>query len=724
MTRVDAAIESIDDDVLGRRPYVEEIVALLTTTPVEWRVRVGIYGSWGAGKTSVLNMVAQRVAAEGHIVVRFNPWGINDVRAMFAALADAVVTAAKAAGIDVKSGSGAAKKLTESLSKSADKVSAAFAAVSKTLASAVALSGVALAGLSRLFEKELNQVMAVLVASKPSQRYIVLVDDLDRADPVLLPPLLFALHDTLAALPMAFVLALDPVVVGAALAQHHPGFGDGLQFLEKIVQFPRWLPEPSEAARVAIAKRELAHYMPGLDADTVRQEFALLPSNPRELQTMLRGLWGLQAQLPRYAEGEINWRLLLRITALRYRFRKEMDALLQDEARLDQIAFASASADGGSPTWERIGVLSSNGRSLAVPIESVSLEIRDALDSPDLSWNGKNVIEHALLVERPVALTKHEFDLLFEGYSSAWPHSERDTTLQQALHEAADAHLSTPEFLAKLTIQHALAMHHDLMQSAMKSISEDALSVAAVECYDVLKLLSALLLDDGRIQGDVTLFNRVLKTFLQRARLTTSPAYLPLRKLEREILLRLCATADDPGALLEILQPWDRDEADVANDNGLLTTLDTALTVRIEPKFLDYFDQHNAMQTMVSGKQRSAERWCLLRYTVFSKPEHVKGITQLTSNAARANCYRLLQACIDQGTGTTWYGLSELPELAKDVAITDALWATATRVPINVRFFSSYQKIRSDIERKRNAQLANPAWWAEVSAAHARLREP
>ena len=721
MTRVDAAIESFDDDVLGRRPFVEEIVALLTTTPIDWRVRVGIYGSWGAGKTSVLNMVAQRVAEDGHIVVRFNPWGLNDVRAMFAALADAVVTAAKAAGIDVKSGIGSAKKLTESLSKSADKLSAAFAAVSKTLASAVALSGVAMSGLARLFEKELNQVMAVLVASKPSQRYIVLIDDLDRADPGLLPPLLFALHETLAALPMAFVLALDPVVVGAALAQHHVGFGDGLQFLEKIVQFPRWLPEPAEAARVAIAKRELAQYMPALDADTLRQEFALLPSNPRELQTMLRGLWGLHVQLPRYAEGEINWRLLLRITALRYRFRTQMDALLSDEARLDQIAFATlvAAKHAAEPTrgWSPPSVMTTRA------LDDLPREIVEALASPDLSWSGQQIIEHAMLVARPVALTKHEFSLLFERYTSEWPHAERDATLQQFLHDAADANRVTAEVVAKLTIQHALAMHHLLMHSAMKSIPEADLQEHAANCHHLLQLISGMLVDDRRIQIDATIFERVLKTFLPRAGLTTSLAYVPLRKLEQKILVQLCAVADDPGSLLEILKPWDRDEEDVANDNGLLATLDTELTARIEPKFLDYFDQHNALQNMLSGKQRSAERWCLLRHQVVSRPENMRGIGQLSSEAAIANCFQLLKACTDKGEVANRYGLGELPQLAKDVTVTDALWKTATRGSINVRFFTSYQKVRTDIECARNTPLADPAWWTDVSAAHARLRE-
>src|ERR1051325_1022742 len=81
-------------------------------------------------------------------------------------------------------------------------------------------------------------------------RCIVLVDDIDRAEPSLLPPLLFALHEVLVAMPITFVIALDPTVVGAALKVHHPGFGDGLAFLEKMIQFPRWLPDvPDEDCR-------------------------------------------------------------------------------------------------------------------------------------------------------------------------------------------------------------------------------------------------------------------------------------------------------------------------------------------------------------------------------------------------------------------------------------------------------------------------------------------
>jgi ABC-type cobalamin/Fe3+-siderophores transport system ATPase subunit len=59
---------------LEQGPFVEEIVHIIHTAPLERRLRVGIYGTWGSGKTSVLNMLHERLQQHGHVLVRFDPW--------------------------------------------------------------------------------------------------------------------------------------------------------------------------------------------------------------------------------------------------------------------------------------------------------------------------------------------------------------------------------------------------------------------------------------------------------------------------------------------------------------------------------------------------------------------------------------------------------------------------------------------------------------------------
>jgi predicted KAP-like P-loop ATPase len=56
---------------------------------------LGIYGPWGDGKTSVLNMMREALADQEHtIVIQFNPWHFENegqlIRAFFDTLADAI----------------------------------------------------------------------------------------------------------------------------------------------------------------------------------------------------------------------------------------------------------------------------------------------------------------------------------------------------------------------------------------------------------------------------------------------------------------------------------------------------------------------------------------------------------------------------------------------------------------------------------------------------------
>src|SRR5439155_16984868 len=85
------------------------------------------------------------------------------------------------------------------------------------------------------------------------KRVIVLIDDLDRTARELVPEILFALKELMDIPGFSFICAFDPVVVGEVLGDYHPGFGDGLKFLDKIIDYPRWLPPPSVEGLVKLA---------------------------------------------------------------------------------------------------------------------------------------------------------------------------------------------------------------------------------------------------------------------------------------------------------------------------------------------------------------------------------------------------------------------------------------------------------------------------------------
>lgn len=65
-----------DDDRLGRTDIARHIADMLYHAPVDHSIVFGLSGTWGSGKTSLLNMVGELLGTydEPPIIVRFNPW--------------------------------------------------------------------------------------------------------------------------------------------------------------------------------------------------------------------------------------------------------------------------------------------------------------------------------------------------------------------------------------------------------------------------------------------------------------------------------------------------------------------------------------------------------------------------------------------------------------------------------------------------------------------------
>lgn len=83
-------IQSKTEDQLERARFIERLVAAIVnpTTKRSTGVVVGITGSWGSGKSSLLNLLKQKLEEQypDALVIRFDPWlvsGRNDLIAEF-----------------------------------------------------------------------------------------------------------------------------------------------------------------------------------------------------------------------------------------------------------------------------------------------------------------------------------------------------------------------------------------------------------------------------------------------------------------------------------------------------------------------------------------------------------------------------------------------------------------------------------------------------------------
>jgi len=55
----DTAPSTKEEDLLNRWNFAREVYTIASRTPLDWSVRIGIYGTWGEGKTAILKLLKQ-----------------------------------------------------------------------------------------------------------------------------------------------------------------------------------------------------------------------------------------------------------------------------------------------------------------------------------------------------------------------------------------------------------------------------------------------------------------------------------------------------------------------------------------------------------------------------------------------------------------------------------------------------------------------------------------
>lgn len=82
----DEPIKFVEQDLLGREKFIGDLQQEIIELPFTDSFVFGLYGSWGEGKTSVINLLRDKFEDnEDFLIVNFDPWHFKDEEAILAA---------------------------------------------------------------------------------------------------------------------------------------------------------------------------------------------------------------------------------------------------------------------------------------------------------------------------------------------------------------------------------------------------------------------------------------------------------------------------------------------------------------------------------------------------------------------------------------------------------------------------------------------------------------
>lgn len=268
-----------DIDLLFYSPYVDTIVGFVKETDLT-PVTIGLYGSWGAGKSSLLNLIQNKIKEETKdvICISLNAWQFEGYEDAKVAIMESLLkslndneTIAEKAGTKISS---LLKRInylklgTDLAVKGLPYVIGALTGspipVAVSLSASLSNSNELAEDLETIKEKYINkdknltQVENIRKFRKEFEdmlndvssikNLVVVVDDLDRCTPERIIDSLEAIKLFLSVKKTTFIVAVDQRIIEYAVNIKYPqaeGFAISSDYIEKIIQLPIKIPELS-----------------------------------------------------------------------------------------------------------------------------------------------------------------------------------------------------------------------------------------------------------------------------------------------------------------------------------------------------------------------------------------------------------------------------------------------------------------------------------------------
>ncbi len=733
----DAPPNTKEDDLLNRWGFAREIYTIVSRTPLDWSVRIGIYGSWGEGKTAILKFVNTIAMVDNQIVVWFNPWEYASPEEMWESFVVLILDKLNEAGVKVKKPSRKLLKTKIILKKLLKKPVDAFGPLAQ-------LDPYTSAGLPILksflsFNRKSLTKLQNFISGK---RIIVLIDDLDRANPILVPQLLFAVKELLDLPSMFFVLAFDPNVVNDVLYSNRKD--KGKDFLDKIIDFPKWLPKLKDRDLLRLLQVESNKHLPFLDFNYIQQVFPYLSKNPRKLKQWLRLFIGFEDEIKRYNKEEINWTVFLLVNLIKIEFPNIFDLIFGNKEIWDDLftdhwfggsrrqpknLFSTSPAGSEKePIYKQKFKEISEAANLSNQEHIRLLSIIEEIVKLDNSFTSESFLSYAYLTERPSVFTWKEFNGLLINYENNTTLSGLNSLLDPLIQKSD---YEEPEILRAFLLKAIDYWAWSLGQASdaragegTKNHTNDAiLSLDIIEkiCFDKKGFLGT------NPFLDVSHFSYIYKAATKWIHFTMpEDVYLPIREKEKQLLIKICnETTSDLIEILFFLKPWISSRSGVYNQKAekeLAEELAHILGKRISAQLLEKFKINNWVNSIFVQESHLVEQYILLRKpSYFWSSELRQKFLELlydkdSEKAITNNMYQFLSlidaAFFSKGSIN---GITHIEDsILQDKELIIEIWKCAFKEELNPRMFKGAEELKNELKKRCNIDVPLPSWWERI----------
>jgi hypothetical protein len=712
----DSSVLLPEEDHLDRGFLARHICALLTDLPADWSVRVGLFGQWGSGKTTVAKW-AEKLASnkdEKHVVVWFNPWSASSHQDLWMSFAACILEALDRAGIKLEG----TKKLKAALKfRNFKDVPAKLAEFNVYAKAVVGAAGGAIDAFLRIGSEDVTKIRSKL----GERRLIIVVDDVDRVDPILIPQLLLSLREVLDLPGFSFLLPFDRERVIAALKAANSAW-EGEAFLEKILDFRLTLPEPAPQQRARLfvaAAHEFCAFIPKNAYSNLAE---LLPPNPRRIKAIVRHLASLRWEVERHKMEEIDWPTIIFSTMLRLEsqtfYERYVDATFSREKNpwIHAVASKTGEEDEAKRTNDLLDAFGPEDAEARNRVLAICRAWRLGYGFGDQ----ERVRYQLALITSPTSLTWAEFDSVY----LLWAASRSQDSVAEWVRRHAEQRGVSAFLVATELADAVVARYGQELERASVALRiqdhEQAMTNAAVTRTFVQGLAMEGLPGTAQPLLTPSLFERFLDRVLSWIHFGANPADAAARRAECELLVAMAASArEDADLYLETLEAKDRGSPlDEGQRRELLQKIRAVLSGDAATNALNCLTSSEGLREIISGV-----RYAPLRHTFFDpagplwQSPHYEKLCEILNPSrldpiVQGNAIRWLEIAVIAVQRGIDLEFEIVKRFLADERTVPLIWCAAIQSKLQFRNLQGLREFRSSLVTHgvKGENLPTPEW--------------